>query len=705
MAFETNLFTPVLGGLTPISPIGGTASDDSKNPDVGIYKNPAGDPFQAVTWIDGSTVSLVQFGSDTELDAILAATNEVATNALLDSEPKIAVTTQGDIYVTYVRDNNVTAGLGDEEIVIKKYSGGTQDTSFGGTGEVVVAAAFTGGSFVQTPDIAVFDDDPGAGTVAFAVAWSEDDVAGETDFDVFLRTYNADGVELSTEAVLVAGLEGTTDGFNQFDPAIAARPGSPGTEDFALAVSWTAEDPDAPTPFEDNVGLKRFNRANTPFELGGGQLDISFFQGDSAVDIAADGNTVITYTQGEVAIGSITAANGSIIYQLSDALGLPTTAGTIANGVNSSVAMAPTGEFFIAFDDGNGSFYQEFDMDGDPVRGIQSAGVGTNPSAAVTRNLDGKAQDFAAIASEGSVQTQLLAQDLTGADFNMDGTVPAPDRQADIVWRNATTGVNSVWTLNPANLQREDNLLLKAENTEAFEIVGVGDWTGGGINDDLLWRNGDTGELSVWDQDGVLFNNSIVLDAADQELNLQWKVRAVGDMDGDGIRDDIVWQYVGSDPANLGQISIWLMDGAEVDAKKVVQGKTEGNTNWELTGAGQFDGAARDELIFHNIGATDPSRGQISAWLLNFDQATQDFSFASSQLFDKSEGNVGTSDERQWRMTGVADFDGQGTGDFLWRNFQTGANSIWLTEETNPLQLDIIVATNTEPTEAWVSIA
>ncbi len=702
MAFETNLFTPVLGGLVPVS---GTTSDDSKNADVGIYKNPAGDPFQAVTWIDGSTVSVVNFGRDTTLDVLVAATNEVASDALLDSEPKIAVTPDGQIYVTYVRDNDTTAS-GDEQIVVRKYDQGTLDTSFGIDGTLIVAEVdgSTDGGNVAAPDIAAFDSGN------FAVVWSEEVGA---DFDIYLRHYDSTGGELSTDAAPDPVTVAADDGINEIDPAIAARPGAVSETEVALVVIWSAADDDPavdPALPEDNVGLKRFSGANTPVELGGGELDISGFQGDSSVDIDVNGNTVISYTQGEVSIGSIATADGSIVYQLSNTNGLPITAGTVADGVNSSVAMAPTGEFFIAFDDGENSFYQEFGMDGDRVRGIQAAGVGTNPSAAVTRNLDGKAQDFAAIAFEGnSVASQLLAQDLTGADFNMDGTVAAPDRQADIVWRNRELGENSVWTINPVNLQREDNLRLRSESNRDWEIVGVGDWTGGGINDDLLWRNDQTGLLSVWAQNGIVFEESVLLEA--QETNRQWKVRAVGDMDGDGKRDDIVWQNIGSNVPNAGQISIWLMEDAELVANKVVQNKVETNTNWELTGAGEFGEGVRDELVFHNIGPDDRNRGQISTWFLNFDPVSQDFSFGSSQLFSRGdndvggEGNVGTADNPAWRMTGVADFDGNGTGDFLWRNFQTGGNTVWFSKEDNPLELDFIGATNTEANANWVSIA
>jgi hypothetical protein len=36
-------------------------------------------------------------------------------------------------------------------------------------------------------------------------------------------------------------------------------------------------------------------------------------------------------------------------------------------------------------------------------------------------------------------------------------------------------------------------------------------------------------------------------------------------------------------------------------------------------------------------------------------------------------GNISTD----WQIAGVADFNGDGTGDILWRNVNTGGASIW----------------------------
>ena len=525
------------------------------------------------------------------------------------------------------------------------------------------------------------------------------------DSDVYLRKYEADGDQLTDDAVEVAA----TDDASEIDPAIAARPGAdPGLGNTALSVTWTEQrDRDREGEFStlDDIGFARFDRQDNPNRLGTGIFAISGNQGDTSVDLSGDGTSVATWTVADVRISSGVSVGGDINYiqvgpggQL---LNAGSVAATEANETNSSVASALNGEFTIAYQSGDETFIQTYTADGQPKGDPKLVeGVGPNPAIAVLK--DGSAQDFAALAGEnGSVNSQLLAQKLTGPDFNISlaGDLPDPDRQADIVWRNVRTGVNSVWLIDPENLQRiepsdQGNLLLRSESNTDWEIVGVGDWTNGGVNDDLLWRNEVLGETSVWDQDGVIYNRSVEL--SDQETNPAWKIRAVGDIDRDAVQDDIFWQNTVT-----GEVSAWVMDGPVRTDNVAI--RTERNTNWELVGAGDFVGDSRDELVFYNIGLDDPNRGVISIWILN-----EDGTFANSQVFNRREQNVGTPQARGWRIMGVADMNGDGQDDLVWRNFSNpqGANSYWLINPENPLDVlsGGIVSFNTEVNPDWVSI-
>jgi len=68
-------------------------------------------------------------------------------------------------------------------------------------------------------------------------------------------------------------------------------------------------------------------------------------------------------------------------------------------------------------------------------------------------------------------------------DFNSDG-------KPDIVWRNRSTGQNSVWLMNGTALVSGASLTPVADAN--WEIVGTADFNGDG-KVDLLWRNRSTG--------------------------------------------------------------------------------------------------------------------------------------------------------------------------------------------------------------------
>ena len=71
-------------------------------------------------------------------------------------------------------------------------------------------------------------------------------------------------------------------------------------------------------------------------------------------------------------------------------------------------------------------------------------------------------------------------------DFNGDG-------KSDILWRNGTTGANSIWL--SANSATKQAVATVSDTT--WQVAGSGDYTGDG-RADILWRNGSTGADSLW---------------------------------------------------------------------------------------------------------------------------------------------------------------------------------------------------------------
>src|SRR5205085_7742553 len=118
-------------------------------------------------------------------------------------------------------------------------------------------------------------------------------------------------------------------------------------------------------------------------------------------------------------------------------------------------------------------------------------------------------------------------------DFNGDG-------RSDILWRNANTGAMSDWLANANGnggfAQNDANAFTTAVNTQAWQIVGTGDYNGDGRSD-VLWRNTTTGAFSDWlaNANGGFAPNDA--NAFTTSVPTSWSLTGSGDFNGDG-RDD-----------------------------------------------------------------------------------------------------------------------------------------------------------------------
>lgn len=262
-------------------------------------------------------------------------------------------------------------------------------------------------------------------------------------------------------------------------------------------------------------------------------------------------------------------------------------------------------------------------------------------------------------------------------DFNHDG-------KSDLVWRNRSSGVNSLWlSANSATSQA-----VTAVNNQSWTIVGSGDFDGDGASD-LLWRNAATGQNQIW-RSGNSATASI-LGAAPAP----WTIVGAGDFDGDG-KNDILWR----NPAS-GANSIWRSGnyGSPLPISAV------GGSAWSIVGVGDFDGDHKDDILWRNTvtgansiwksgnSATGQTLGSVAdqAWVVagvgdfNHD-GKADILWRNLETGVNSiwrSGNYATSqavtavNNPTWVIVGVGDFDGDGSADILWRNFSSGANQLW----------------------------
>ena len=266
------------------------------------------------------------------------------------------------------------------------------------------------------------------------------------------------------------------------------------------------------------------------------------------------------------------------------------------------------------------------------------------------------------------------------------------DNNSDVLWRNSSTGANTVWQMS--GLTVVTGIPLAAPDP-SWKVAGVGDFDGNGTQD-ILWRNSTTGDVGIWLMNGTSLTSATTV----ATVPAVWQIVGVGDVNSDGKADVFWWNSA------TGDVNIWLMNGAVPSGSMV---GTVPDVNWHIAGVGDFNGDGKADVFWRNI-----STGQNGIWFMNgtsISSATAtntvaDLNYQIAGIADvngdgradviwrrsgtgevvfwlmsgasPSGGLVGTVADSNWHIEAIGDFNGDGRNDLFWRNVTTGQVAMWM---------------------------
>lgn len=381
------------------------------------------------------------------------------------------------------------------------------------------------------------------------------------------------------------------------------------------------------TPENDGCGIAWLNGANQTAIVPSVDDDFGFAVVSDGSDTGTDGNSYFCAPETLVhEVGHVMGSAHDRDNSRKNDNSLQYGAYAYSFGMKTD---SSNGNFYtiMAYGDNNQHFYRTFSNPS--VLKCGSAGNLACGVANQTDNARSLNQTIPVVANFRA--TVVPFRDYLYADFDGSG-------QADILWRNISTGANEIWLSGRSTTKRTVSTLL----TTNWTIVGIGDFNGDGAAD-ILWRNAVSGANAIW-RSGNSATQLSVATVAD----LSWKVAGIGDFDGDK-KSDILWRNV-----STGANEIWRSGSSST--KQAVS--TLWTTNWKVVGVGDFNGDGKSDILWRN------SVSGINAIWLSANSATQQ---SITNVTDLSR-----------KIVGVGDFNADGKSDILWRNSNSGANNIWL---------------------------
>jgi hypothetical protein len=438
-----------------------------------------------------------------------------------------------------------------------------------------------------------------------------------------------------------------------FFRSVNAEPGAPGGGDTAINIAFASWNNDCGSIVNYLYGGVDNGTHTQGLHGADGANTILFDR-----DLTSYGILPFTCTSngysGTVGLGGITSAGGSHLLNGETFITTLEADVEMNQGVANCTRLFSLGEFnsAVTHEFGHTLGFRHSDQNRsstapcstDPSLECSSGAIMT---AAVTPNLNGAlaAWDVNAVRAVYPGGSCSTAAARVRGDFNGDG-------RSDIVWRNASASISTIWFMNNLTVQPGSGVT-SLQISGAYQVAAVADLSGDGIAD-IIWRNPNTGDNILWVMSGT---NVVAGSGGLPPVGGAWRIAGAADFNADG-HADVVWR----NPVT-GENSIWLMSGTTIltgsGALPTIQ------TPWDIAGIGDFSGDGRADLLWRNS-----ATGATSVWFMN-----------GASLSTSVPTNIQISP--LYQVAAIGDFTGDAIADIIWRHSSSGDNIMWIMSGAN----------------------
>jgi|GEM_PF-839025 len=192
-----------------------------------------------------------------------------------------------------------------------------------------------------------------------------------------------------------------------------------------------------------------------------------------------------------------------------------------------------------------------------------------------------------------------------------------------------------------------------ADETYTASFAMRGDFNADG-NPDILWTDTATNDSVAWFMSGISKLAEAALPAAP---GTGWTIVGTGDFNHDG-QKDLLWRNQATG-ANL----IYYMNGVAKLGEVTVATQA---APWVVAGVADFNMDGNADILWRNPAAAS---NNLFAWYMNGPTQTSSSPYITANL---------TAMPQPWEVAGIADFNGDGNPDILWRNPSTDTNNTYV---------------------------